>query len=78
MAWIQKFYNVDIKKFANIDFDRVQNHDQRLIQMISDNQNLIMNAAEIQHSLKAELEEARWSFGKNMYNFFISQLDKII
>jgi len=46
--------------------------------MLSDNKSLIQNASQVYNDYKPLLEKASYTFGENMYNFFISQLDKII
>ena len=86
MAWIQRFYDVDITAFANTAYDAVIGQDisngedhgrKRLHKMIDDNQDLIKNAKHIHSQLKPELEAARWTLGKNLYKFFVSQLESI-
>jgi hypothetical protein len=80
MAWVQRFYDVDITRFANITYDFIPGHDPykiRLNRMLNDNQDLIKNAKDIQLQLQPELASARWTLGKNLYKFFISQLDLI-
>ena len=85
MAWIQRFYDVDITKFADTTYDSIpavdytgMDHDEiRLNSMIDNNQNLIKNAKDIYAQLQPELESARWTFGKNLYKFFVSQLESI-
>lgn len=80
MAWIQRFYDVDIAKFADTTYDSIPGDDrngERLHLMIDNNQDLIKNAKDIHAQLQCELESARWTFGKNLYNFFVSQLELI-
>ena len=80
MAWVQRFYDIDITKFANIAYDSIPGPDHarvRLNRMIDDNQNLIQNARDIQQQLQPALESARWSLGRNLYNFYVSQLELI-
>jgi hypothetical protein len=86
MAWIQRFYDVDITRFADITYDSINltghssglDHDNiRLNKMIVDNQDLIKNAKDIYQQLQPELESARWTLGKNLYKFFVSQLESI-
>jgi len=78
MYWIQRFYDIDISKFANVEYDDIKNDQDRLTKMISCNKILIENAKEIQMQFSQELESARWTLGKNLYQFTINQLDKII
>ena len=86
MAWIQRFYDVDITRFADITYDAIKlkgydsgldYHNIRLNTMIVGNQNLIKYAEPIYQQLQPELELARWTLGKNLYKFFISQLESI-
>lgn len=80
MAWIQRFYDIDITTFANITYDSIPGHDHnriRLNKMINDNHELIQNARDIQLQLQPALESARWSLGRNLYKFFVSQLESI-
>jgi hypothetical protein len=85
MAWVQRFYDVDITTFANTTYDAVDEHTGlsddydriRLYKMIHDNQDLIKNAKDIYLKLQPALESARWTLGKNLYKFFVSQLELI-
>ena len=84
MAWVQRFYDVDITKFANLAYDAIPKHElghdprgTRLNRMLSDNQDLIKNAKHIYQQLQPELASARWTLGKNLYKFFVSQLESI-
>lgn len=80
MAWIQRFYDVDTTKFADTTYDSINgiDHDgRRLNRMIDDNQDLIKNAKDVHAQLRPDLESARWTFGKNLYKFFVSQLESI-
>ncbi|MBT6935986.1 MAG: hypothetical protein HN982_00200 [Candidatus Marinimicrobia bacterium] len=79
MYEIQQFYDIDISDFANIEFDSfhgwgVDNDNIRLDKMIVDNKSLIENASEKYKELKPQLDKSSYTFGKNMYNFFIKQL----
>lgn len=89
MAWIQKFYDVDIESFADIAYDRLRtpvretydDSDRRarsLKYLLRANRNLIVNATNVKQKLGAALEAARWTFGRNMYNFFIDQLRQVV
>jgi hypothetical protein len=82
MAWIQRFYDIDITRFANMTYDSIPERfsdsaKKRLSAMIDTNQDLIKNARDIQAQLHPELELARWTLGKNLYKFFVSQLELI-
>jgi len=80
MAWIQRFYDIDITSFANIAYDAIPGFDSnkiRLNRMIDDNRDLIRNAKDIQTQLQPQLECARWTLGRNLYKFFVSQLEFI-
>jgi hypothetical protein len=84
MAWIQRFYDIDITRFANTTYDSISSFDsgfdfdkKRLTTMIDTNHELIKNAKDIQAQLHPELESARWTLGKNLYKFFVSQLELI-
>jgi len=78
MAWIQRFYDVDIAQFANTNYDSIPNDRQRLSTMVSNNQNLIKNARDIHHQLQPALQSARWTLGANLYKFFVEQLEAIV
>ena len=78
MSWIQRFYDVDISQFANTDYDLIPDDRQRLSTMVSDNQNLIKNARDIQQQLQPALQSARWTVGANLYKFFVEQLESIV
>ena len=82
MAWIQRFYDINITRFANMTYDSIPERfsdsaKKRLSAMIDTNQDLIKNARDIQAQLHPELELARWTLGKNLYKFFVSQLELI-
>jgi hypothetical protein len=84
MSEIQRFYDIDISTFANLNFDTIENEwsekadVHRIKCMILDNKDLIKDASNVHSALETELKKASYTFGENMYNFFISQLDKII
>jgi hypothetical protein len=78
MAWIQRFYDIDISRFANTEYDSIVDDAQRLSKMVSDNHHLIKNAHTIQQQLYPDLQSARWTLGANLYKFFISQLELIV
>jgi hypothetical protein len=82
MAWIQRFYDIDISSYADITFDSIDGwdkeaHELRLHHLINDNQDLIRNASDVHNKLKPQLEACKTSFAENLYAFFISQLNKI-
>jgi hypothetical protein len=84
MAWVQRFYDIDITTFANLAYDAIPKHEpghdphgNRLHQMLKYNRDLIRNAKHIYQQLQPELELARWTLGKNLYKFFVSQLESI-
>ena len=80
MAWIQRFYDLDITSFADIAYDAIPGADRdrtRLKTMIDSNKDLIRNAKDIQTQLQSQLTAARWSLGRNLYKFFVSQLESI-
>jgi hypothetical protein len=83
MQWIQRFYDVDLTKYCNVEFDNITGYTPesdyaRLKCMLSQNKDLIQNSKDIYTQLSPELESAKYSFGKNLYNFCIRQLDLII
>jgi len=49
----------------------------RIRTMINDNKDLITDSKDVYQSLQSDLEQARWTIGKNMYNFFVQQLAHI-
>lgn len=83
MSSIQKFYDVDFSEYANMEFDSYEGdwsldaHAQRLDLMMDQNQALIESAAKTHQRLQPQLEAARWTIGKNLYEYFVSQLDQI-
>ena len=83
MQYVQRFYDVDISSYANLDFDAVEGYSYesqilRAMTMIEKNHNLIRDCSGMHASLQPQLEAARWTFGKNMYNYFVSQIEKIV
>ena len=82
MHEVQRFYDINIADFANIEFDDmhgwgVDNDNIRLNKMIVDNKSLIENASEKYKELKPQLDKSSYTFGENMYNFFITQIQSI-
>jgi hypothetical protein len=84
MNEIKRFYDIDMSEYINLAFDDLDDgwSDEadiaRITMMLSDNKSLIQNASQVYNDYKPLLEKASYTFGENMYNFFISQLDKII
>lgn len=83
MSWIQQFHDVPQTKYADLRFDSIkgeytrQDYLERLDVMLEDNRYLIEHATEIYREIKEEMQESRWSLGKNLYDFFINQLSLI-
>lgn len=83
MSYIQQFHDMPQTRFVNTRFDSMvgdwseKAHRDRLDVMINDNVQLIKHAREIYMDLRSELECSRWTIGQNLYNYFLSQLDKI-
>jgi hypothetical protein len=83
MNSIQKFYDVDFSEYANIEFDSYEGdwssaaHEHRLDLMLDRNRELISTAATVHQRLQPQLEAARWTIGKNLYEYFVSQLNQI-
>lgn len=83
MASVQKFYDVDFSEYANMEFDSYegdwspQAHAHRLNLMLDQNQDLIESAVQTHQRLQPQLEAARWTIGKNLYEYFVKQIDQI-
>lgn len=83
MKSIQKWYDVDFGEYANLTFDNhcgdwtVEAHQQRLDMLLDHNAGLITDAAKIHQHLQDKLQSARWTIGKNLYKFFVGNLDKL-
>jgi hypothetical protein len=83
MKSMQRFYDVDFSLYLNLDFDSSypnftqQSAELRITSMINDNVDLIRDAHSIYTNISSQLEAARWTLGKNFYNFFVSQIKKI-
>jgi hypothetical protein len=82
MRDIQRFYDVDFSSYINLEFDEIHGwtddlQKTRIRTMISHNKDLIKNSEDIYQSLQSDLEQARWTIGKNMYEFFVQQLAQI-
>ena len=55
----------------------VESHRNRLKNMIEKNYNLLTSCQETYNMLFTALELARWTIGKNLYNFLINQLETV-
>lgn len=83
MSWIQQFHDVPQTKYADLRFDSIagnyteQDYLERLDAMLEENRYLIENARDIYLDIKDQMQESRWSLGKNLYDFFINQLSLI-
>jgi hypothetical protein len=83
MAAMQRFYDVDFAEYANMEFDSYEGdwsldaHSQRLNLMLDHNQDLITQAPQIHQRLQPRLEAARWTIGKNLYEYFVKQINQI-
>lgn len=82
MNYMQRFYDIDFSSYVNLEFDEIHgwtdDHQQtRIRTMISKNKDLIQDGRDIYKSLQPDLEQARWTIGKNMYDFFVKQLSQI-
>lgn len=82
MRDIQRFYDVDFSSYINLEFDEIQgwteqDQQNRVSTMISHNKDLIKDSKDIYQSLQSKLEQARWTIGKNMYDFFVRQIAQI-
>jgi hypothetical protein len=82
MRDIQRFYDVDFSSYMNLEFDEIQgwteqDQQNRVSTMISHNKDLIKDSRDIYQSLQSKLEQARWTIGKNMYDFFVQQIAQI-
>lgn len=80
---IQRFYDLEISMYADLDYDNPptewsdKGHEDRINIMLTTNEPLIKNAKSIHQGLHAQLESARWTLGKNFYNFSVHQLNQI-
>jgi len=82
MNYIQRFYDVNFSSYINLEFDEINgwtdDHQQtRIHTMISHNKDLIKDSKDIYQLLQPDLEQARWTIGKNIYEFFVQQLSQI-
>lgn len=82
MSWAQRWHDVNQESFADLGFDQIdgytlQDHAKRLDSMIDSNRYLIQNARDIHNRLKGDLESARWTFAKNIYDFFRDQVNTL-
>jgi hypothetical protein len=80
---IQRFYDLSFDRYADLSFDQTpedwttQDHRNRLKNMIEKNRDLLTSCQETYNMLVTDLESARWTIGKNLYNFLTSQLETI-
>jgi len=83
MHEIQRFYDIDMSEFINLAFDKiddgwnVESDTLRITAMLNDNKALIEDASKIYNNYKPLLEKASYSFGENIYNFYINQIQSI-
>lgn len=83
MSLVQRFHDVEQSSWADISFDEMEgdwslaaNRD-RLAAMIERNRYLITHARDIYADLKDQLENARWTLGRNLYHFTLDRLRTI-
>jgi len=82
MGYMQRFYDVDFSSYINLEFEEIHgwtdDHQQtRIRTMIAHNKDLIRDSKDVYQSLQSKLEQARWTIGKNIYDFFVQQLAQI-
>lgn len=83
MASIQKWYDVDFAEYADLTFDSYSGdwstraHHHRLELLLDRNRNLICNASGVFKRLQQKIESARWTIGRNLYEYFVNNVDKI-
>lgn len=82
MSWVQRFCTHGPENFCDLTFDNVEGYSEkdhllRLETMLTKNKDLILNAREIYLDHKDKLEINRVDIVKNLYNFFISQLNSV-
>jgi hypothetical protein len=83
MQHIQRFYDVDFSSYCDLTFDLPpeswtdEEHLERCRLLCSKNRDLIVDCSNIYNKLHTDLEKARWTIGKNMYNFFITQINSL-
>lgn len=83
MQSLQRFYDIDFSSYLNLDFDSSypmydsDSAELRITKMVNDNADIIKDAYKTYMSMSSEIESARWTLGKNFYNFFVSQIKKI-
>ena len=83
MKHIQQFYDVQFDDYLDLTFDEIPEdwsakaQKSRMKTMIEKNYELIRDCKSVYNKLQHELETARWTVGKNFYNFFVSQLQTI-
>lgn len=83
MAAVQKWYDLDFAEYADLTFDNysgdwsIDAHTYRLDLLLDRNKDLICNASGVFARLKEKLESARWTIGRNLYEYFVTGVDKI-
>jgi hypothetical protein len=83
MRHMQRFYDVDFSSYADLSFDQATDdwsesgHKARLTMLVEKNQKLICNCDQIYKQLQPKLESARWTIGRNIYQYFVQQIEKI-
>jgi hypothetical protein len=82
MSYMQRFYDVDFSSLFDLSFDSMggydlSDHRARITAMLNNNKEVILNADQVHQAHAEQLESARWTLGKNMYEFFCRQLESI-
>jgi hypothetical protein len=83
MKHIQRFYDLSFDLYAELSFDQTpqdwdaQSQRNRLTNMIKKNYDLLVSCQKTYNMLVTELESARWTIGKNIYEFVVKQLSQI-
>jgi hypothetical protein len=84
MKEIQRFYDIDMCEFINLTFDNIddgwndKSDIERINTMLTDNKELVKNASVVHANYKNLLEKASYTFGENIYNFYISQIQTTV
>jgi hypothetical protein len=83
MKHMQRFYDVDFDSYLNLEFDQLYDdysdsgHQHRLELLVKNNKDLIENCKQQHSRLANDLEDARYTLGRNIYKYFIEQLEVI-
>jgi hypothetical protein len=83
MRHMQRFYDVDFERYADLSFDQPtsdwsdEGNRARLGMLVERNQDLIQDCSSVYKNLQPELESARWTLGRNIYRYFVQQLEQI-